>query len=104
MPSVDNVRPKIWDEDSIIDLYDDGDYSAIWGIREEASMRSLGVRWNGEGEYPGYPNQGKNPVWYSEPKFLEFSILHSLLQKVKSSTMERKTEFLNNILIAMKES
>jgi len=102
MPSVEDVRPKIWN--TIIDLYDDGEYSAIWGIRDDSPKRSLGVRWNGGGTYQGYPNQGRNPVWYSEPKFLEASILYSLFEKVKKSTFDRKDEFSKNILIAMEES
>ncbi len=103
MPSVEEVRPKIWNENSIINLYDDGNYSVIWGIREESSKRSLGVRWNGDSKYPGYPNQGKNPVWYSEPEFLESAILHSLLQKVIDSNFEKKDTFISNILVALKE-
>lgn len=57
MPTVNQVRPKIWN--NVIDLYDDGDYSAIWGNRERDDQRSLGVHWNGSETYPGYPNQGK---------------------------------------------
>jgi len=101
MPNVTEVRPKIWD--NVIDLYDDGDYSAIWGCREQATWRSLGVRWNGSGDYPGYPNQGRNPVWYSEPEFLEHSILLTLLDKVNKSNLPRREEFIGNILTALKE-
>lgn len=104
MPSVDEVRPKIWNEKTIIDLYDDGEYSAIWGDREDEGKRSLGVRWNGSDEYPGYPNQGKNPVWYSEPRFLEKPLLHALLDKVLSNkSLPRREEFIENILSALEE-
>ena len=104
MPNVSEVRPRIWDKNSIIDLYDDGEYSAIWGCREGASRRSLGVRWNGDEEYVGYPNQGRNPVWYSEPEFLQNAILASLLIMAKTTpTLLRREEFSNNILIALKE-
>ena len=101
MPGVDSVKPKMWED--IIPLFDDGDYSAIWGCREKSDTRSLGVRWNGSGEYPGYPNQGKNSVWYSEPKFLQQSILSKLLELVKLNPSERQAEFKNNILIALSE-
>ncbi|WP_019612697.1 hypothetical protein [Thioalkalivibrio sp. AKL7] len=102
MPSVDQVRPKMWDD--VIDLYDDGSYSAIWGRREEAPKRSLGVRWNGADGYAGYPNLGKNPVWYSEPTFLQHAILSALLEKVKKMQEHpRREEFLRNVLTALEE-
>lgn len=102
MPKVNEVRPKIWSE--VIDLYDDGNYSAIWGRREVAAKRSLGVRWNGDETYVGYPNQGNNPVWYSEPLFLQYSILVALLAKVKASTTcLKKDEFIDNLVTAIRE-
>lgn len=103
MPNVTEVRPKIWDSTTVIDLYDDGNYSAIWGCREQDPRRSLGVRWNGNDGYAGYPNQGKNPVWYSEPDFLQHSILSTLLELVKSTPSKRQEEFLRNILTALSE-
>lgn len=104
MANVEDVRPKIWDENSILDLYDDGEYSAIWGIREDDSYRSLGVRWNGDDSYMGYPNQGKNPVWYSEPQMMWQPILNKLLEQVKTNCNHpRKDEFLANILKALEE-
>ena len=104
MPNVSDVRPKIWNEKTIIDRYDDGEYSAIWGVRENEGKRSLGVRWNGDGEYPGYPNQGRNPVWYSEPQFLAKPLLHALLAKVLSNkSLPRREEFMENILRALEE-
>lgn len=103
MPNVSSVRPAIWDRDSIINLYDDGNYSAIWGSREKGP-RSLGVRWNGDSSYVGYPNQGRNPVWYSEPSFLEHVILAALLENAKRlSKHPRKDEFIKNILTALSE-
>ena len=104
MPKCSDVRPKIWDESTILDLYDDGEYSAIWGVREDDNLRSLGVRWNGNDDYVGYPNQGKNPTWYSEPRFLEPVILAELLSRVKSmEPSDRAEEFKTSILIALSE-
>src|ERR1039458_487398 len=37
MPAGHTVRPAKWR--NVIDLYDDGEYSAIWGIYENASSR-----------------------------------------------------------------
>lgn len=102
MPNVSDVRPKIWED--IIDLYDDGQYSAIWGNREQSERRELGVRWNGQNGYVGYPNQGKNPVWYSEPVFLQRPILLALLDRVNSNTQDSNSEFfIRNILTALSE-
>lgn len=102
MPRVDEVRPKIWSD--VIDLYDDGVYSAIWGRREGGHKRSLGVRWNGDEKYVGYPNQGTNPVWYSEPEFLQYTILVALLEKVKASTtLTNQDEFIDNLVTAIRE-
>lgn len=49
------VRPEKWT--NVIDLYDNGWYSYIWGNYDGGSDKSLGVRWNG-GKNVGYPNQG----------------------------------------------
>lgn len=101
MPSVSEVRPKKWED--VLDLYDDGSFSAIWGSREKSPQRELGVRWNGRGSESGYPNQGGNSLWFSEPDFLEKPILLALLVKVNSSRLPAKEEFTRNILIALRE-
>ena len=59
MPVGKTVRPQKWS--NVIDIYDDGDYSAIWGTYDNASTRCLGIRWNGSGTDVGYPNQGAYP-------------------------------------------
>jgi len=56
-------------------LYDDGEYSVIWGKYENTP--ALGVRWN-DGTEVGYPRQGAHPTWYVEPDFLAISILQRL--------------------------
>ncbi len=104
MPSVSEVRPKIWDESSILDLYDDGVFSAIWGNREQSDQRELGVRWNGVNGYVGYPNQGGNPLWFSQPEFLQRSILLTLLEKVNVEIPSPQSEtFIKNIRTALIE-
>lgn len=104
MPNVSEVRPQIWDKSSVIDLYDDGDYSAIWGHCDKSVKRRLGVRWNGEDGYVGYPNQGKNPVWYNEPDFLERVILLGLLETLITTPSHGRSEkFISNIHIALNE-
>lgn len=73
------VRPAKWSE--VIDLYDDGDYSAIWGRYENEPWRVLGVRWNGEGDAKGFPLSSGHPVWHVEPDFLSNGILSALLER-----------------------
>jgi hypothetical protein len=97
MPSGNKVRPQKWSR--VIDLYDDGDYSAIWGSYEDSSLRCLGVRWNG-GQSHGYPNQGNNPLWYVEPEFMTKNVLLELLDRVNT---ENKRGHIDAILAALKE-
>lgn len=97
MPSGGKVRPQKWSR--VIDLYDDGDYSAIWGCYENSSTRCLGVRWNG-GTSHGYPNQGNNPLWYVEPSFMVKNVLLELLVRVNMNNSRGNIE---SILNALKE-
>jgi hypothetical protein len=53
-----DVRPVKWED--VIDLYDDGEYSAIWG--RYGGTLCLGVRWNGTEGKCGFPNQEGNPL------------------------------------------
>ena len=76
------VRPSKWSD--VIDLYDDGDYSAIWGRYENAPWRVLGVRWNGEGDAKGFPLSSGHPVWHVEPDFLANGILSAMLEQTLS--------------------
>jgi hypothetical protein len=98
MPSGDSVRPEKWLEDSII-LFDDGTYSVIWGHFDNSPQKSLGVRWNGEGEGVGYPNRFGNPVWFVEPNFLTKPILMGLHYEISKNS----TEKLANIQKALSE-
>lgn len=101
MPSGSTVRPQKWN--NVIDLYDDGNYSAIWGNYDGSKCRCLGVRWNGEDEC-GYPNQGANPLWYVEPDFLNRQILLALLDAVVSVPANQgHAQYVENILIALAE-
>jgi hypothetical protein len=93
MPAGHLVRPQKWS--NILDLYDDGTNSAIWGSYEEAADRCLGVRWN-----DGYPSQGGNPLWYVEPDFVTKNILLELLDRVNANS---SLGDINNILTALRE-
>lgn len=101
MPAGHTVRPHKWS--NVIDLYDDGENSAIWGIYDTDGTekpRCLGVRWNGDPDTTGYPNQGINPLWYVEPGFVTKNILLELLDRVNTNPSDGS---LNNILLALRE-
>jgi hypothetical protein len=97
MPRGNEVRPGKWS--SVIDLFDDGNYSAIWGRYDGVPTRRLGVRWNGKGDDVGYPSQGGNSLWYAEPNFLVLPVLFKLLEHTLSSDFAKKTEYISNINI-----
>jgi hypothetical protein len=93
MPAGHTVRPQKWS--NVIDLYDDGTNSAIWGNYENDPARCLGVRWNDT-----YPSQGGNPLWYVEPDFTTKNILLELLSRVNANPA---TGSIDNILVALRE-
>ncbi len=96
MPKVSEVRPNKWS--NIKDLYDDNEYSAIWGDYN-GDKGKLGVRWNG-GQNFGFPHQGKYSLWYIEPVYLVRNILIELLYKVNQNN---ESGNIKNILQALKE-
>jgi hypothetical protein len=93
MPAGHIVRPHKWS--NVIDLYDDGTNSAVWGSYEQNPIRCLGVRYNDD-----YPNQGGNSLWYVEPHFATKAVLLELLNRVNLNTAHGN---LNNILLALRE-
>jgi len=97
MPAGKTVRPEKWS--NVVDLYDDGEYSAIWGSYECSENRCLGVRWNGDNDH-GYPNQGNNPLWYVEPSFVTKNILLELLSRINDNANVGNIE---DILLALRE-
>jgi len=104
MPSGATVRPQKWD--NVIDLYDNGVNSAIWGNYDGSSNRCLGVRCNGnDADEPyGYPNQSGNPLWYVEPDFVTRQILFSLLcELAKNTSLQGRQVYQQNILVALSE-
>lgn len=97
----DEVRPQKWlwhANYPIRILYDDSEYSVIWGKYE--NTKALGVRWNG-GKDVGFPNQGGYSTWYVEPDFIAISILQRLLTIAMDKDNDR--EYLDNINFAIQE-
>ena len=94
-----DVRPAKWSD--VIDLYDDGEYSAIWGRYENDAQRELGVRWNGYDDSKGFPLSSGHPVGHVEPYYLARGILPVLLERTLSVPQSGGCK--DNILIAMSE-
>ena len=103
MPAGSKVRPKDWTQ--VIDLFDDGKYSAIWGIYKKGQRRCLAVRWNGGKGCDSFPVRGRYPLWYVEPDFLTASILYALLTIVihDQGKTPRQAKHLTNLRIALSE-
>ena len=98
--NANKVRPQkwLWNENYPIKvLYDDKNYSVIWGQFEES--KALGVRWNGDSDV-GYPRQGANPTWYIEPDFIAISILQRILIMAIDNN---DTQYIDNINFAIIE-
>lgn len=93
-----SVRPTKWS--NVLDLFDDGYNSAIWGSYENNTQRCLGVRYNGEGQSIGYPNKENFPLWYVEPDFVTRSILLDLLTRINNDATVGN---LQNVLLALRE-
>ena len=103
MPTAAQVTPGAWTD--ILILYDDGQYSAIWGRFRKRPARCLGVRWNGNADEPqGFPNARGYPQWHVEPSFLTVAVLTGLLEELASATKTADTDRYNaNILEALRE-
>ena len=84
MPNAVDVTPLRWS--NIIVLFDDGDYSVIWGNYDNSKKRVIGVRWNGndvlEGQSDkGFPTSRGKPVWHVEAEFLTLPIVSKLIER-----------------------
>lgn len=97
MPAGKDVRPEKWL--NVIDLYDDGEYSAIWGKYDGNPKRCLGVRWNDcEDSAIGHPR------WHIEPNFTAQGVLNALFNKVLVvPSLPRHAEYKDNIVKAQEE-
>jgi len=73
-----NVRNRKWRDPEI--LYDDGDFSAIWGYYDEGKEKVLGLRWNGEDGSLGFPQTSAHPTWFVIPNGLTRMNLMALLE------------------------
>ena len=100
--NAEDVKPRKWMKDEnypIRVLYDDGEYSVIWGKYD--NKPALGVRWNeSENSESGYPYGRGGPEWYVEPNFIAIVILNRILC---ISLDNKEYHFLDNIQFAINE-
>ena len=80
MPAGKDVHPNNWSEIKV--LFDNKKFSVIWGYFDVTEKYCLGIRYNGNADYIGYPNLGGNPVWFVIPDELTKMILLDLYTKV----------------------
>jgi len=91
MPSAVEVTPARWTAIQV--LFDNGSYSVISGLFDgggKLKQRSLGERWNGDGDSLGFPSQGVNPTWYVVPPFLAIPVLHGLLDELSDEHVSKE--------------
>jgi len=100
MPSAIEVKPAKWSNVTV--LFDDEKYSVISGNYDQQPNRSLGERWNGDGESQGFPNQGGNPIWHVVPKFLAISLLHGILDELLRVHIDTNKEYVNAVIEELK--
>lgn len=99
MDAID-VHPEKWFWDTNYPmrvLYDDGEYSFVWGKYE--GNKALGARWNisEDGSPRGYPGRGEYPTWYIEPNFITRAILTRL------QGLATNPDYIVNIRFALEE-
>lgn len=78
-------------------IYNNGEFSVAYGRWENSDSR-LAMRWNGDGQDIGYPNQGGNPLWFQLPN--ENIWTKEIMQAIDSiSAYEQRLTTLNESLI-----
>jgi hypothetical protein len=48
-------------------VYNDDHFSVAFGIWNNEKEPRLAMRWNGGGDFIGYPSQGGHPLWFQLP-------------------------------------
>lgn len=97
MPSAEDVTPQKWTEIEI--LFDDGNYSVIFG--EFEGNRCLGERWNGTKNGYGYPHQADKPLWHVVPHYFNLPILHKILDLHLQDTSQINREHFDSTIEAI---
>ena len=69
-----------WSADTKI-IFDDGEFSAIWGKYDNGPRNVLGLRWNGSEDWIGFPSTRGVPTWFVVPTPITGAVLSSLLER-----------------------
>lgn len=103
MPIAEDVNHTKWTNKIIV--YDDGEYSVIWGNYEDDEKPCLGVCWNryDGGKELGFPNQFGNPIWHVEPRYLTKMILLGLYNESLRKNDKKYLDNLNSVLLICEE-
>lgn len=84
MPRAHEVTPQKWDHIEV--LYDDHSSSVVFGHYQSDPdgdrVPALGIRWNGGGGHPGYPNYMGNPLWHVVPDFLRENVIEGVREEL----------------------
>jgi len=94
MPAAKKVRPKKFSKFEI--LFEDADFAIAWGIYDNEPPERIAMRWNGKLNRPGFPKQGKNPVWFMLPENLSVPVVKALLG-IKSAKNQNILEVLKQL-------
>lgn len=86
MPAAIEVQHKKWNDVTV--LLDTGEFSFISGYYMGSKTLNIAMRWNGEGNDPGYPKLFGNPVWFNLPKSMNFFVLRMLSSYMELNTPE----------------
>ena len=90
----EKVKPGKFHKHTII--YNNGDFSVAYGLWDNTDNR-LAMRWNGDEDEIGYPNQGGNPLWFQLPN--DGIWTSEILKAIKAmKEHEEKIEQLNTKL------
>jgi len=90
-------KQRYWS--NVVELYNDGDFSVIWGNFTDDPKPCLGIRWNGENENSvGFPRNGGEKLWFVLPNSLAGMVLLALYEKVginlKDGNLEKILEVI----------
>lgn len=76
MVQAKDVNPENFQVEDV--LMDDSEFSVAVGVWQKTERR-LAMRWNGDGDDPGYPKLFRHPVWFVLPEKLTMPTLKALL-------------------------
>jgi len=77
-------------------IFDNDHFSIAYGVWENGN-KTLAMRWNGEGDKPGYPKTFGYPVWFIVDEELHIPIVQCLVS-VKNAKKDQLLEVIKEII------